>query len=138
MTSNLGSSHIDEDLPREVVEERVMAAVKDAFRPEFLNRIDDVIVFDRLTEADLRRIVEIQVQELSDRLASRRLELSVDGDALDLLANRGYDPAYGARPLKRVIVRDLANPLATAFLEGRFEDGDSIKVVVEDGELDFS
>ena len=138
MTSNLGSSHIDADLPKEVVEERVMTAVKDAFRPEFLNRIDDVIVFDRLTETDLRKIVEIQIQELSDRLANRRLELAVDGDAHDLLAERGFDPVYGARPLKRVIVRDLANPLASALLEGRFADGDSVKVTVEAGELAFS
>ncbi len=138
MTSNLGSSHIDADLPKEVVEERVMTAVKDAFRPEFLNRIDDVIVFDRLTEADLRKIVEIQIQELSDRLANRRIEFAVDADALDLLAERGSDPVYGARPLKRVIVRDLANPLASALLEGRFADGDSVKVTVEDGELSFS
>jgi len=135
MTSNLGSVYIDEDLPAEVVEERVMAAVKDAFRPEFLNRIDDLIIFDRLTEADLREIVEIQIQSLSDRLADRNVQLVLTGEALDLLARRGYDPAFGARPLKRVIQKDLADPLATAILERRFEEGATVKVDVVDGDL---
>ena len=135
MTSNLGSVYIDEDLPAEVVEERVMAAVKDAFRPEFLNRIDDLIIFDRLTEADLREIVEIQIQSLSDRLADRNVQLVLTGGALDLLARRGYDPAFGARPLKRVIQKDLADPLATAILERRFEEGATVKVDVVDGDL---
>ena len=93
MTSNLGSTHIDPKLPREVVEEQVMNAVRETFRPEFLNRIDDLIVFDRLTREDLRRIVEIQLGSLTDRLGNRRIHLSVTDDALDLLAERGFDPA---------------------------------------------
>ncbi|MCZ6740405.1 MAG: ATP-dependent chaperone ClpB, partial [Actinobacteria bacterium] len=120
MTSNLGSTHIGPELPREVLEERVMTAVRETFRPEFLNRIDDVIVFDRLTHEDLRRIVEIQLESFSDRLNNRRIHLSVTDDALDLLAERGFDPEYGARPLKRVIQKGLADPIATAILEGRF------------------
>ncbi len=135
MTSNLGSTHIDPDLPREVVENRVMDAVREAFRPEFLNRIDDVVIFDKLTETDLRKITEIQLRLLADRLESRKIDLSVSDDAVDLLAQRGYDPVYGARPLKRVLQRDLADPIATAILEGRYSDGDAIKVSVEDGEL---
>jgi ATP-dependent Clp protease ATP-binding subunit ClpB len=138
MTSNLGSQFIDPDLPREVVVERVMGAVHDQFRPEFLNRIDDVIVFDKLSLEDLRRIVEIQMGSLRDRLHGRGIDLAVTADALDLLAQRGYDPVYGARPLKRVLQRDLADPMATAILEGRFGDGDSVKVSVEDGELVLS
>jgi ATP-dependent Clp protease ATP-binding subunit ClpB len=135
MTSNLGSQFIDPDLPREVVEERVMRAVRDEFRPEFLNRIDDVIVFDKLSREDLRQIVEIQMASLRRRLDSRGIDLQVTAGALDLLAERGYDPVYGARPLKRVLQKDLADPIATAILEGRFGDGDAIKVSVDDGEL---
>jgi ATP-dependent Clp protease ATP-binding subunit ClpB len=138
MTSNLGSTHIGPDLPREVAEERVMNAVRDAFRPEFLNRIDDVVVFDKLTRDDLRKIAGIQIETLSDRLSARRIDLSVADDALDLLTERGFDPVYGARPLKRVIQRDLADPIAAAILEGRFGEGDSIKVTVRDGGFDLS
>jgi len=115
-----------------------MTVVRETFRPEFLNRIDDVIVFDRLTREDLRRIVEIQLESLSDRLASRRIHMTVTDDALDLLAERGFDPAYGARPLKRVIQTDLADPMATAILEGRFGDDDSVKVSVSGNELEIS
>ena len=138
MTSNLGSTLIDPELPQKVVEERVMTVVRETFRPEFLNRIDDVIVFDRLTREELRMIVEIQLGSLSDRLASRRIHLSVTDDALNLLAERGFDPVYGARPLKRVIQKDLADPIATAILEGRFGENDSIKVSVSGNELEIS
>jgi ATP-dependent Clp protease ATP-binding subunit ClpB len=138
MTSNLGSQFIDPELPREVVAERVMGAVREEFRPEFLNRIDDVIVFDKLSLEDLRQIVEIQLEQLVNRLAARRIDLTVGPDALDLLAERGYDPVYGARPLKRVIQKDLADPIATAILEGRYGDGDTVKVMVEAGELTLS
>jgi ATP-dependent Clp protease ATP-binding subunit ClpB len=135
MTSNLGSQFIDPDLPREVVEERVLGAVRDQFRPEFLNRIDDVIVFDKLSREDLRQIVEIQMASIRERLAARGIDLAITGDALDLLAERGYDPVYGARPLKRVLQRDVADPIATAILEGRFGDGDTVKVSVEGDQL---
>ncbi|MGB7860688.1 MAG: AAA family ATPase, partial [Acidimicrobiia bacterium] len=138
MTSNLGSEHIDPDLPREVVEARVLGTVRDTFRPEFLNRIDDVIVFDKLSREDLRQIVEIQFEWLEQRLRARKIDLAVTDEALDLLADRGYDPVYGARPLKRVIQKDLADPMALAILEGRFSEGQSVKVSVSDGELVFS
>ncbi len=137
MTSNLGSELIAADLPREVVTERVLAVVRDAMRPEFLNRIDDMVVFDRLSLEDLRQIVEIQFGSLRDRLEARQVELAVTGDALDLLAERGYDPVYGARPLKRVIQKDLADPIASAILEGRYTEGDTIKVTVEHDEIAF-
>ena len=135
MTSNLGSQFIDPELPREVVEERVLDAVRNEFRPEFLNRIDDVIVFDKLSREHLREIVEIQMGSLQSRLEARGIDLAITDDALDLLAERGYDPVYGARPLKRVLQKDLADPIATAILEGRFGDGDTVKVSVEDGDL---
>ena len=137
MTSNLGSQFIDPELPREVVEERVMKAVRDEFRPEFLNRIDDVIVFDKLSQGDLREIVEIQMASIRKRLDARGIELAITEDALDLLAERGYDPVYGARPLKRILQRSLADPIATAILEGRYGDGDTVKISVVDGELVF-
>ncbi len=135
MTSNLGSQFIDPELPREVVEERVMKAVREGFRPEFLNRIDDVIVFDKLSPEDLRQIVEIQMASLRQRLDARGIDLQTTDEALDLLAERGYDPVYGARPLKRVLQKDLADPIATAILEGRFAEGATVKVSVENGEL---
>jgi ATP-dependent Clp protease ATP-binding subunit ClpB len=103
---------------------------RDFFKPEFINRIDEIIRFRPLSEADIRRIVDIQLAHLKDRLASRRLELLVDESAGDWLAHRGYDPAYGARPLKRVIQSELGDLLAKDLLEGRHSDGDSIKVTL--------
>jgi ATP-dependent Clp protease ATP-binding subunit ClpB len=135
MTSNLGSESIQPDLEFEVVEERVMAAVRSHFRPEFLNRIDEIIVFERLTREDLRQIVEIQLESLRDRLADRRIELAVSDEALDLLADAGFDPVYGARPLKRAIQRELADPLAYRLLSGEFGEGDTVTIAAKDGEL---
>ncbi len=135
MTSNLGSEAIQPDLDFEVVEERVMAAVRAHFRPEFLNRIDEIIVFDRLTREDLRQIVEIQLQSLRDRLAERRIELIASDEALDLLAEAGFDPVYGARPLKRTIQRELTDPLALRILSGEFGEGSIVEVDVEGEEL---
>jgi ATP-dependent Clp protease ATP-binding subunit ClpB len=112
--------------------------VRNHFRPEFLNRIDDVIVFDRLTRDDLRKIVDIQLSDLRRRLEARRVDLVVSDAALDMLADRGYDPVYGARPLKRLLQTGVADPLAKGLLEGTFSDGDTIKADVNDGELTFS
>jgi ATP-dependent Clp protease ATP-binding subunit ClpB len=131
MTSNLGSQFIDPDLAPEIIAERVKGAVREQFRPEFVNRIDDVIVFDKLSREDLRQIVEIQLEELRARLAARQIDLAVTAGALDLLAERGYDPVFGARPLKRVLQKDLADPIATALLDGRYSEGDTVKVSVE-------
>ncbi|MBO0886000.1 MAG: type VI secretion system ATPase TssH, partial [Acidimicrobiales bacterium] len=97
---------------------------------EFINRIDEIIRFRPLTEADLRHIVDIQLEGLEARLAARRIELLVDPPARDWLAHRGYDPAFGARPLKRVIQAELGDALAKDLLEGRHSDGDSIKVTL--------
>ncbi len=138
MTSNLGSEFIQEDLPDEVVEERVMKAVRSHFRPEFLNRVDDMIVFRRLTMEQLREIVDIQLEELRRRLADRHISLDLTDAAKALLAEEGFDPVYGARPLKRVIQHEIADPLAMKLLAGEFGEGDTVTVDAQGGELIFA
>ena len=108
---------------------------RDHFKPEFINRIDDIIRFRALTEADIDKIVDIQLRVLAVRLVERRLALEVTDEAKAWLAHKGYDPVYGARPLKRVIQREISDPLALAILEGRFSDGSAVHVDVADGEL---
>jgi len=137
MTSNLGSEQIEAHLPDETVRTRVMAVVKRHFRPEFLNRIDDVIVFHRLTRGDLRQIVEIQFGLLSERIAARGLTLELSDQAADWLAGNGYDPSYGARPLKRLIQTEVADALAIRMLEGAFGEGDTVRVIVAGDRLDL-
>ena len=140
MTSNLGGQLIQEmsGRPFEDVRESVMAVLRDQFRPEFLNRVDEVIVFRALTEDQLTAIVDIQLRRLERRLADRRVTLVVTDAARKLLAQRGWDPVYGARPLKRAIQRHLQDPLAMMLLEGRFSEGDSIEVDAREGELIFT
>jgi len=138
MTSNLGSEHIDPGLPDDVVRDGVLGEVRARFRPELLNRIDDIIVFRRLRPAELRRIVDLQLADLASRLQARRMGLVVTDRAKDLLAEEGYDPAYGARPLKRLIQRRIGDPLAVKILEGVYADGDTVTVDAADGELVFS
>jgi ATP-dependent Clp protease ATP-binding subunit ClpB len=128
MTSNLGSELIDPDFPDDVVAERVMGVVRREFRPEFLNRVDDVIVFGRLTREDLRKIVDIQIDVLQRRLTDRRIELDLTEAARDWLAAHGFDASYGARPLKRLIQQEIGDRLAVDVLEGRFREGDSVRV----------
>jgi ATP-dependent Clp protease ATP-binding subunit ClpB len=128
MTSNLGSELIDPGLPEETARGRVMEVVRRTFRPEFLNRVDEILVFHRLTRDDLSRIVDLQVEQLRRRLAVRRLTLDLAPEARAWLAEHGYDPAYGARPLKRLIQKEISDRLAAALLEGRFTDGDAVRV----------
>jgi ATP-dependent Clp protease ATP-binding subunit ClpB len=130
MTSNLGSEQIDPDLPDEEVRDRVMGVVRSHFRPEFLNRLDDVIVFHRLTMDQLGEIVEIQLAALRRRLTDRRIDLAVTPAARSWLAEHGYDPTYGARPLKRLIRKEIEDRLAVEILEGRVESGTTITVDV--------
>jgi ATP-dependent Clp protease ATP-binding subunit ClpB len=111
--------------------------LRDRFRPEFLNRVDEVVVFEALTREQLADIVELQLARLRERLAERKLMLEVSGEAKQLLAEEGWDPAYGARPLKRAIQRLVENPLALELLEGRFAEGDTVRVDAADGELVF-
>ena len=138
MTSNLGSEFIDPDLPEGVVEDRVMGAVKDHFRPEFLNRVDDVIVFHRLSKDDLRQIVEIQFAELRLRLAERKITVDLEEDAIDWLTDNGYDPSYGARPLKRLLQTAVADPLALMVLDGELTEGSKVTIGTDESGLTFT
>jgi ATP-dependent Clp protease ATP-binding subunit ClpB len=138
LTSNLGSSHLaalKDGEPADTVREAVMEDVRRAFRPEFLNRLDEILLFSRLSRANMTDIVDIQLKRLRKLLADRKVDLEIDTRALQWLANRGYDPVYGARPLKRVIQRSLQNPLATLLLEGKVKEGDTVEIGVENGEL---
>ncbi|MFQ5948585.1 MAG: ATP-dependent chaperone ClpB [Acidimicrobiia bacterium] len=126
MTSNLGSELIDPDLSEETTRDRVLGVVRSHFRPEFLNRVDEIMVFHRLSRDDLRRIVEIQMAALGQRLAERRITLQLTDAAAEWLAERGYNPSFGARPLKRLIQREIGDRLALELLEGRFRDGDTV------------
>ena len=138
MTSNLGSEMIDPDLPQEAVQERVMKAVRAHFRPEFINRVDDIVVFHRLSVDHLRRIVEIQFAEVSKRTTSRGIELSLSDGAAAWLAENGHDPSFGARPLKRLLQKEIADKLALKLLEGEFGEGDSVEIVVAGDDLGFA
>ncbi|PPK97996.1 ATP-dependent Clp protease ATP-binding subunit ClpB [Kineococcus xinjiangensis] len=139
LTSNLGSQFLVEPgLTREQKHEAVMAAVRASFKPEFLNRLDDVVVFDPLSTQELSRIVELQVERLARRLADRRLTLRVTDAAKDWLALTGYDPAYGARPLRRLVQREIGDRLARAILSGEVRDGDTVEVDVQPGALELT
>jgi ATP-dependent Clp protease ATP-binding subunit ClpB len=138
MTSNLGAEFLAEQKDGEDVEEvrdLVMGVVRSAFRPEFLNRLDEILLFRRLTRAHMGAIVDIQLDRLRALLEDRKITLDVDEAALMWLGNMGYDPSYGARPLKRVIQKYLQNPLATMLLEGKIADGETVTVGVGDGNL---
>jgi ATP-dependent Clp protease ATP-binding subunit ClpB len=157
MTSNLGSQIIQDFIlkgdgrskmgdgkpnsklrtPNSELEELVMGELKRHFRPEFLNRVDDVIIFQSLDEEDLSRIVDIQLEKLKKRLAQQQLTLDVDAAAKKLLAREGYDPQFGARPLKRAVQEHILNPLSMRLLEGEFKPGDKIKVTAKGDELVF-
>jgi ATP-dependent Clp protease ATP-binding subunit ClpB len=115
-----------------------MEAVRSAFRPEFLNRLDEILLFRRLSRDDMKGIVAIQVEHLKRRLAERKITIELDAAAMAWLANAGYDPVYGARPLKRVIQRELQNPLAQSILEGRIPDGSFVHVTAGEGGLVIS
>ncbi|WP_292897391.1 MULTISPECIES: ATP-dependent chaperone ClpB [unclassified Nitratireductor] len=140
MTSNLGAEYLvnlgeGDDVDK--VRSDVMGVVKASFRPEFLNRIDEVILFHRLRRQDMGQIVEIQLQRLGSLLADRKITLDLDSEAIEWLANKGYDPAYGARPLKRVIQKELQDPLAEKILQGEIFDGSTVKVTSGSDRLIF-
>lgn len=131
LTSNLGSDILakqDEGASPDLVEAQVMAVVRNHFRPEFLNRLDEIVLFARLQRADMRQIVDIQLSRLRHLLADRHVSLNLSEAAMEWLADAGYDPIYGARPLKRVIQRTLQNTLAGLLLEGRILDGETVQV----------
>ncbi len=131
MTSNIGSQYITEAArvgDKEEVRRRVMDALRGNFRPEFLNRIDEIVIFNPLTRDDIKGIIDIQVERLKDRLRERRIGVELTDTAKDYIAEVGYDPVYGARPLKRAIQKYILDPLAVEILEGKFKDGDKIIV----------
>ena len=138
MTSNIGSQWIsDALLDAKEIRRKVMEAVQTHFPPEFLNRIDDLIIFDRLGIEELKQIVTLELTQLSHRFAEKEMSLTLSESANAELVERGFDPVYGARPLRRTIQRDILNPLAIQMLEGTFHDGDTITVDFEDGEFVF-
>jgi ATP-dependent Clp protease ATP-binding subunit ClpB len=140
MTSNLGSAEYGE-MPlerREDVRQRILEQVRGFFRPEFLNRVDDIVVFNPLTAAEIKQIVEIQLRYLMSRLAERKIHVELTDSAKDQLAAAGYDPTYGARPLKRAIQREVLNPLAQEILAGHIPDGGSVTVDYKDGRFLFA
>jgi ATP-dependent Clp protease ATP-binding subunit ClpB len=131
MTSNLGAEFLvnqPEGHDSEQVKDQVMAVVRASFRPEFLNRVDEIILFHRLKRSDMGRIVDIQVERLQQLLADRKIAITLEASAREWLAERGYDPAYGARPLKRVIQKSIQDPLAELILSGQIKDGDTVVV----------
>jgi len=151
MTSNLGSEHVlpeyvatngvvdlaERESARTRMRERVMDAVRAHFRPELLNRIDEVVIFNPLGQQQIKQIVEIQLREVRDRLAERKIQLTLTDQAKELLAVEGFDPVYGARPLRRAIQQHIIQPLAMRLLRSEFNDGDTILVDAHDGRLEF-
>jgi len=143
MTSNLGSQLIQElsadDTPEGYTKMKamVMGVVQAHFRPEFINRLDDIVVFHPLDKAQIREIAKIQLRGLEKRLAERGIRLELAEKALDFLGNVGFDPVYGARPLKRAIQQQIENPLAQKILAGDYGNGDVVRVDAEGGRLVF-
>jgi ATP-dependent Clp protease ATP-binding subunit ClpB len=142
MTSNIGSQYIldvaGDDTRYDEMRNRVMEAMRNSFRPEFLNRLDELIIFHSLQKSELRHIVQLQVDRLRERLTDRKMSLKLSSYALDFLAEVGYDPVFGARPLKRAIQRELETQIAKAILRGDFSDGDTIFVDVQNERLSFN
>ncbi|MDO4785366.1 MAG: ATP-dependent chaperone ClpB [Fretibacterium sp.] len=142
MTSNIGAASLLEGITPdgaipEQTRDAVMSALRGSFRPEFLNRVDDIVIFRPLSRDEVRRIVRLLLQDLSARLAERQITLDVDEDAVDFIAEAGYDPVYGARPLKRYLMRSVETKLARALIAGGVRDGSSVGIGMKDGELAF-
>jgi ATP-dependent Clp protease ATP-binding subunit ClpB len=139
MTSNIGSQYIMDVADEETMRQRVMGALRDHFRPEFLNRVDEIVLFHRLEKAHLRQIAEIQLERVAELLANRNITIDLSREAADRLIEEGYDPVYGARPLKRVLQRRIVDPLALQLIQGQVRDGDHVTIEAgTDGELVFN
>jgi ATP-dependent Clp protease ATP-binding subunit ClpB len=140
-TSNIGSKDIldlqgsSNPADQIIMQERVTAAMKDYFKPEFLNRIDEYVIFNSLSKKDLRQIVKLEATRLEKRLSDRQITMEMSEAALDYLANVGFDPVYGARPLKRTIQRELETTVAQGILRGEYFDGDTIMVDMENEKI---
>jgi len=129
MTSNVGTRHISGDAGER--RKIIMDALREHFRPEFLNRVDEVVVFNDLSRENLKKIIDIQLRDLRERLGARNIRLELTDGAKEYVAEQGYDPAYGARPIKRAIQRLLVNPLSRRILDSEIRDGASVKVGLE-------
>ncbi|MGH9197799.1 MAG: AAA family ATPase, partial [Acidimicrobiia bacterium] len=138
MTSNIGSDWILSESDDERIREKVLEAVHSTFKPEFLNRVDEIVVFHRLTKEQIAEIVDLQLRDLVKRLEDRKLSLHLTPEAKEHLVEKGFDPAFGARPLRRLIQNDTANGIALALLQGQFQEGDTVEIGVEVGNLTFT
>ena len=138
MTSNLGSDKWRAGTKSEEVASEIMEIVRQTFRPEFINRLDQIVLFESLTPAMMEQIVAIQLKRVQQRLAKQDIKLEVKSTAQKLLAKQGYDPVYGARPLKRLIQEKILDPLALLMVEGQVKDGDQVQVAVEKNRLKLS
>ena len=141
MTSNLGSDLILEADSKEKessVKEEISELLKKTFRPEFLNRIDEIVMFNKLDFTNIKGIVSKELKRVSDRLSDRRMSINFEDSALDFISKQGYDPSFGARPVKRAIQNYVENPLSLALLEGKFTEGSTIKVSSDGNKLNFS
>jgi ATP-dependent Clp protease ATP-binding subunit ClpB len=142
MTSNIGSNHLIESVSRDgTIPERiisqVMSELRTNFRPEFLNRIDEIVIFKPLTIKEITKIVDLQVEYLKKRLADRRIEIELTDAAKEYIARQGYDPVYGARPLKRFIQKNIETPLARKLIAGEIRDNSYVKIELKNGSLSF-
>src|SRR5207245_9388806 len=137
LTSRIGAPSVAEEGSAEARQRLVMDALRAHSRPEFLNRVYEIIIFDRLTEDDLKKSAEIQLARLTKRLEQQKITLDLSDSAKELLAREGYDPVYGARPLRRTIQKEILDPLSMNILEGRFHEGQTIRVNAKDGALSF-
>jgi ATP-dependent Clp protease ATP-binding subunit ClpC len=149
LTSNVGAETIrknstigfavgSEEQNYEKMRDKIMEEAKRAFRPEFMNRLDDIIVFNSLTKPDLIEILDLEIQKVMGRLKAKKIQLELDAKAKDFLVEKGYDPTYGARPMRRAVERYLEDPLAEEILRGKFQEGVPINVSVEGDKLVFS
>ncbi len=128
MTSNIGSQYITMFKNEDAAKEKISEVLKNTFRPEFLNRVDEIITFNKLTKEDLGKIVDIQVGYLHRRLSAKHITIRFSGDAREYLAEKGYDEIYGARPLKRLIQKEVENPLALKVLSGEIKEGSDVEI----------
>ena len=136
--TTMGFSPINDQNSYEKMREKIMDEAKRQFRPEFLNRLDDIIVFRSLTKPDLIQILDLEIKKVMQRLKGKRLELVLDEKAKDFLVEKGYDPTYGARPMRRSVERFLEDPLAEEILKGSLHEGEPVQVTVENNKLVFS
>ena len=141
MTSNLGSREIQASTENPLADRNirtdVLQVLRDHFKPEFLNRIDDIVVFEQLTKDEIAKIIDVQLEKLRKNLEERGIAIELDQSARDLLVQEGYDPVYGARPLKRAIQSLIQNPLAVKLLNGEIGSGQTVRVGAENGEMKF-